>query len=567
MENHILEKATEWTSPFFDEATRNQVSHLINHDQKELIECFYKDLEFGTGGMRGIMGVGTNRINKYTIGKATAGLAEYLMKQFQGPKSVAIAYDPRNQSDYFGRIAADVLSAYGIQVFLFSALRPTPELSYAVRELRCQAGIVITASHNPKEYNGYKVYWDDGGQLVPPHDQGVINEVNAIEKFENINFDGNEQLITLIDESIDRPYRDKVLSLIDQTIKRDTSIGVVYTALHGTGIVHIPDLLKESGFTRVYLEPDQAQPDGNFPTVESPNPEERTALQSAIELAKEKNADIVLGTDPDADRVGLAVKDREGEWVLLNGNQAGSILVKYLLEQTPINAMDESFVCKTIVTTGLIDQMAKDYGVECINTLTGFKYIAREIKNREGVKTFIGGGEESFGYLAGDFVRDKDAIISAVLFVQIAAIAKTKGHTLIDYLHEIYRSHGIYRERLFSLTKKGKSGLEEIAAMMTSFRTDSPATIGGEKVVEFLDYKSGKKKNMLTGSIEEIDLDRSNVLQFRTDNNSLITVRPSGTEPKIKFYFSVTSKMAGSVDAAIEWLESRLDRLEKSMVE
>jgi phosphoglucomutase len=566
MEYAWKEKVREWTSPFFDEATRKQVQYLIEHDPEELTECFYKDLEFGTGGMRGIMGPGTNRINKYTIGKATAGLANYLQTQINGSISVAIAFDSRNKSDYFGKIAADVLSAKGIKVYLFEALRPTPELSYAVRTLGCNAGIVITASHNPKEYNGYKVYWGDGGQLVPPHDKGVMDEVAKIQRFDQVNFDGKPTSIERIGEEMDRLYKDEILALLHTEEERDMDIGVVFTALHGTGIVHIPDLLREAGFTNVHLEPRQSIPDGNFPTVESPNPEERSALASAIELAKEENADLVLGTDPDADRVGIGVRNPKGEFELFNGNQAGSLLVKYLLERSSRQELDQGFVCKTIVTTGLIDQIAEDYGVECIQTLTGFKYIAREIRNREGIKRFIGGGEESFGYLAGDFVRDKDAVISAVLFVQIAAIAKAKGQSLIDYLNNIYEVHGLYRERLNAQTLKGKSGLEKIADMMHTFRTNPPRTLAGEKVIEISDYKEGTRLDPITGEATTIDFDRSNVLQFLTEKGSLVTVRPSGTEPKIKFYFSVNTSIKDSLIASIDRLEQRIDQLEQAMI-
>lgn len=567
MNKIVLNKAKEWLSPFFDEETRNRVQYLIDNDQKEIVESFYKDLEFGTGGMRGIMGPGTNRINKYTIGKATAGLANYIRKQFTGNLSVVIAYDSRNLSDYFARVAAEVLSAQGIKVYVFKELRPTPELSFAVRYLKCNAGIVITASHNPKEYNGYKVYWNDGGQLVPPHDKGVIERVNAIKRFEDVNFNGNNDLIEFIDEKLDRPYRNKVLALVDQKIKRDTNIGVVYTSLHGTGITHIPDLLKRSGFNNVHVVEEQAKPDGNFPTVESPNPEEQSALQMAIELAKEKNADLVIGTDPDADRIGLAVKDHQGNWVVMNGNMSGSVLVKYLLDNTPEAEYPTSFICKTIVTTRLMDEMSEKYKVKCINTLTGFKYIAREIRLLEGKMNFIGGGEESFGYLAGDFVRDKDAIISAVLFVQIAAIAKANGQNLLDYLYAIYEEFSVYRERLVSLTKKGKAGLEEIMAMMENFRNNTPTSLAGEKVAKFIDYQSGVIHDFTNNTEADTGIDRSNVLQFETEKGSLITVRPSGTEPKIKFYFSVNCKVENNnTEQTITNLEQQLDRLKEAFM-
>jgi phosphoglucomutase len=567
MKTETLNKANEWLSPFFDEDTRSRIQYLIANDEQEIIESFYKDLEFGTGGMRGIMGPGTNRINKYTIGKATAGLGDYLKEQFTGQISVAIAYDSRNLSGYFANVAAQVLSAKGIKVYVFNELRPTPELSFAVRYLKCQAGIVITASHNPKEYNGFKVYWNDGGQLVPPHDKGVIDKVNAIGRFEDIDFNGNDNLIEFIDEKVDKPYAEKVLGLVDQNTKRDTDIGVVFTSLHGTGITHIPEILKKSGFKNIYVVEEQAEPDGNFPTVESPNPEEQSALQMAIELAKVKDADLVMGTDPDADRIGLAVKDHDGNWVVLNGNQSGSILVKYLLDKTPESEYPTSFICKTIVTTGLIDEMAEKYKVKCINTLTGFKYIAREIRQLEGKMKFIGGGEESFGYLAGDFVRDKDAIISAVLFVQIASIARAQGLNLLDYLYAIYEEFGVYRERLVSLTKKGKEGVEEIMAMMESFRTDTPTELNGEKVTKFIDYQSGVIRDLVNNTELSTGIDRSNVLQFETEKGSLITVRPSGTEPKIKFYFSVNSKVQNNdTQLTIEMLEHRLDGLENAFM-
>ena len=567
METEILNKAKEWLSPFFDEETRKSVKHSIENDEKEIVESFYKDLEFGTGGMRGIMGPGTNRINKYTIGKATAGLANYLKEQFSGEISVAIAFDSRNLSDYFANVAAQVLSAQGIKVFVFNELRPTPELSFAVRHLNCQAGIVITASHNPKEYNGYKVYWNDGGQLVPPHDKNIIDNVNAIKSFTEIDFNGKDDLIIKIDEEVDIPYSEKVVELIDRSVARDSDIGIVFTSIHGTGTTQIPEILKKSGFNNVHVVEEQAKPDGNFPTVESPNPEEESALHMAIELAKQKNADIVMGTDPDADRIGLAVKDDKGNWVLLNGNQAGSILVKYLLDQTPESEYPSSFVCKTIVTTRLIDDMAKKYNVKCINTLTGFKYIAREIRLLEGKLKFIGGGEESFGYLAGDFVRDKDAVISAVLFAQIAAIAKEKGQTLLDYLYSIYEEFGVYRERLVSITKKGKEGLEQIVAMMEDFRKHTPKELAGEKVSTFIDYQTGVSQNLSDNSKTKLSIDRSNVLQFKTEKGSVITVRPSGTEPKIKFYFSVNSKETdNTTQAIINRLEQQLDKLENAFI-
>jgi len=566
MDNSIT-KAQEWLDPFFDENTRSIVSDWINNDSPELEEAFYKDLEFGTGGMRGIMGAGTNRINNYTIGKATLGLARYLMKQFPNEAiSVSIAYDSRNNSKEFARIAAGVLAANNIKTYLFKELRPTPILSYAVRKLKCNAGIVITASHNPKEYNGYKVYWNDGGQLVPPHDKGVMDAVKKVTAFNEIEFNGNDNLINYIDDTVECSYIESVKNIIPKDELADRSLPIVFTSLHGTGITLIPKILSEIGFSTIYSVKEQEVPNGDFPTVASPNPEERSALAMAIELAKQKNADLVMGTDPDTDRIGLAVKDPNNNWILLNGNQSGSILVNYLLENLDPNKADSSFICKTIVTTDLIERIGTYYGVRCFNTLTGFKYIARTIRENEGKLSFIGGGEESFGYLAGDFVRDKDAVIAAVIFSQIAAICKAKGISLYDYLLRIYEKHGVFKERLLSITLKGKAGLEEIQNKMEQYRSNTPLSLAGEEVVTFTDYLVGKSFNLITGKEESIDFEPSNVLQFKTKNDSLITVRPSGTEPKIKYYFSVREKEELPVAKLLSNAEIHLDRLEKSFV-
>lgn len=560
-------KAKEWLDPFFDENTRSIVSDWIKNDSPELEEAFYKDLEFGTGGMRGIMGVGTNRINNYTIGKATLGLARYLVEQFPNEEiSVAIAYDSRNNSKEFARIAAGVLASNNIKTYLFNELRPTPILSYAVRELNCNAGIVITASHNPKEYNGYKVYWNDGGQLVPPHDKGVMDAVKKVAAFNEIDFNGNEDLINYIDDAVERSYIERVKNIIPKNEIADRTLPIVFTSLHGTGITLIPKILSEIGFTTIYSVKEQEVPNGDFPTVASPNPEERSALAMAIELAKEKNAELVMGTDPDTDRIGLAVKDLNDNWILLNGNQSGSILVNYLLENMDKSKADSSFICKTIVTSDLIEQIGDYYGVKCFNTLTGFKYIARTIRENEGKLNFIGGGEESFGYLAGDFVRDKDAVISAVIFSQIAAKCKAEGISLYDYLLRIYEKHGVFKERLMSITLKGKAGLEEIQHKMEQYRSNTPTSIAGEEIVTFTDYLVGKTFNLITGKEESIDFEPSNVLQFKTKNDSLITVRPSGTEPKIKYYFSVREKEELPVATLLKNAEIHLDRLEKSFV-
>lgn len=560
-------KAEEWLDPIFDEETRSIVSEWIANNSPELEESFYKDLEFGTGGMRGIMGPGTNRINKYTIGKATLGLANYLIDQFPDEDiSVAIAYDSRNNSKEYANISAGVLAANNIKTHLFRELRPTPILSYAVRELGCNAGIVITASHNPKEYNGYKVYWNDGGQLVPPHDKGVMDAVKKVSSFSEIDFNGNSDLIKFIDDSVERSYIEKVKNIIPKDEVADLSMPIVFTSLHGTGITLIPKILHEIGFTKVYSVKEQEIPNGDFPTVDSPNPEERSALAMAIDLAKEKNAELVMGTDPDTDRIGLAIKDSNGDWILLNGNQSGSILVNYLLENLDPDKADSSFICKTIVTSDLIEKIGKHYGVRCFNTLTGFKYIARTIRENEGKLSFIGGGEESFGYLAGDFVRDKDAVISAIIFSQIAAKCKAEGISLYNYLLRIYEKHGVFKERLLSVTRKGKAGLEEIQTQMEQYRSDTPSFIAGEKVVLFTDYLQGKSFNLLTGEEKPIPFESSNVLQFKTENDSLITVRPSGTEPKIKYYFSVRENENLAVESLLEKAELHLDRLEKSFV-
>lgn len=562
-----LEKAEEWLDPFFDQDSRTTVKNWITENSPELEEAFYKDLEFGTGGMRGIMGVGTNRINKYTIGKATLGLANYLIKSFPEQKiSLAIAYDCRNQSYNFAMVAAAVLSSKGIKTYVFNELRPTPLLSFAVRHLHCNAGIVITASHNPKEYNGYKVYWNDGAQLVSPQDKGVMKAVNDIKNFTEIDFSPKKEFIKTIGADTENAYFQKVKELLTFSGETDKSIPIVFTSIHGTGITLVPKLLKELGFDHIHVVEEQSIPDGNFPSVQSPNPEERSALEMAIDLAKKTNAELVMGTDPDADRVGLAIKDNQGEWILLNGNQAGSILINYLLEKLDPAAYKSSFVCKTIVTSELIKAIADSYNIMCIDTLTGFKYIAQVIRELEGKYKFIGGGEESFGYLAGDFVRDKDAVIAVALFSQIAAECKAKGSDLYHYLLSIYKKHGVYKERLLSITKKGKAGLEEIGQLMDNYRSNTPKELAGERVLSFSDYQNGVRKNFQTNTEEKLDFEKSNVLQFTTENGSTITVRPSGTEPKIKYYFGVKEGADLSIEHALNEAELHLDRLEKAFV-
>ena len=561
MDTVILEKAKKWTRAPFDVDTQIIVKQLIETKGDELDESFYKDLEFGTGGLRGIMGVGTNRINKYTIGQATQGLANYIKQSFPNEDlKVAIAYDSRNNSRFFSETAASVLSANGIKVFLFEDLRPTPELSFAVRELDCNAGIVITASHNPKEYNGYKVYWNDGGQLVPPHDSGVIQEVRKV-NFDTIQFDEQNSNVEIIGEELDNQYLDKVASL---SFNQKTNLKIVFTSIHGTGITLVPKALAKVGFTDVSTVEEQDTPDGNFPTVDSPNPEERSALKLAIDKAISIDADVVLGTDPDADRVGMVAK-HNGEFVILTGNQSATLLVYYMLSQWKEagKLTGKEFIAKTIVTTNLLDEIADSFGVICVNTLTGFKYIAEEIRNQEGKMQFITGGEESYGYLAGDFVRDKDAVISTVLLCEVAGWAKQQDKSCIDLLAEIYVQFGMYRENLVSVTKKGKSGAEEITAMMESFRATPPTSLGGSKVVTLMDYKKSTSTNLVNGTNSPIDLPQSNVLQFVLEDGSKITARPSGTEPKIKFYFSLKADLpsANDYDSVAALLDSRIDTI------
>jgi phosphoglucomutase len=541
----IIEKAKAWLSENYDEDTRKAVKNMMDNDPSELVECFYRDIEFGTGGLRGIMGTGTNRMNKYVIGSATQGLANYLRICY-GPDfeiKVAIAYDSRNNSQFFARVAAEVLAANGIKVFLFDNLRPVPELSFTVRHLGCQSGIVLTASHNPKEYNGYKVYWNDGGQLVPPHDSNVIDEVQKITSVTEVKFSGNPENITLIGNEIDKAYKDVLLKLIlsPDVIARQQDLKIVYSPIHGTGYKLIPDVLKEFGFNNVFLVEEQITPDGNFPTVHSPNPEEKAAMNLALELAKKVDADLIMATDPDSDRVGIGVKDTHGNFILLNGNQAASLLIYYLIKKWKANGKltGNEFIAKTIVTSELLKDIAVSHGVESYDVLTGFKYIAEIIRRFEGKKQFIGGGEESYGYLIGDFVRDKDAVASCALLAETAAWAKDQGMTMYEMLINIYHEYGFYLEDLISITKKGKSGAEEIQKMMDDYRSNPPREIKGIKVLLVKDYKLRKETNLVTGEEKVIELPKSDVLQFFLEGGSKITVRPSGTEPKIKFYFGV----------------------------
>lgn len=559
MSDTIAAKASQWLSPVFDEDTRNQVQKLMDNDPKELDESFYKSLEFGTGGLRGIMGVGTNRINRYTVGMATQGLANYLKKSFDGDISIAVAFDSRNNSQLYARTTAEIFSANGIKAYLFESLRPTPELSFAIRELGCKSGVVITASHNPKEYNGYKAYWDDGGQLIPPHDKNVINEVNAISGPDQVKWEANEDLIEIIGEDLDQKYLAALRSLClsPQAVARQKDLGIVFTSIHGTGITMVPRSLKELGFENVHTVAEQDEPDGNFPTVHSPNPEEAAALDMALKLANEKGADLVMGCDPDSDRVGIAIRDPKGEMVLLNGNQTGALLLHYLVTRwDELGKLDgKQFIAKTIVTSNLLDRIGEAKNIDVYNVLTGFKYIAEIIRELEGQKQFIGGGEESYGYLAGDLVRDKDAILSCTLIAEMCAWAADNGKTLYEVLLDIYTEHGLFVEDLMSITKKGKDGAAEIAKMMEDLRANPPAELGGSKVITFKDLKAQTVKDLRSGNVANSGLPASNVLQFITENNTIVTARPSGTEPKIKFYFSVN----GELDAAENYHSRRTE--------
>ncbi|UOQ99593.1 phospho-sugar mutase [Hymenobacter sp. 5317J-9] len=543
-----------WLTPDYDADTQAAIRQMQASGQDDqLTDAFYRTLEFGTGGLRGIMGPGSNRMNRYTLGMATQGLCNYLLQSFPGQQiKVAVAHDSRNNSRAFAEIAAGIFSANGIVVYLFEALRPTPELSFAIRELQCQSGCVITASHNPKEYNGYKVYWNDGSQVVAPHDQNIIAEVNKITSPSEVKFEGDPSKIISIGADIDAKYfaAAKQLSIDPAAIQRQHDLNIVYTPIHGSGVTLVPGLLREFGFTNVNVLEAQATPDGNFPTVQSPNPEEKSAMQLALDQAKATNADIVLATDPDADRVGVGVKNDKGEWVLLNGNQTAAVLTHYLLsarhragQSTP-----KDYIVYTIVTSEILGDIARSFNVKSYRTLTGFKYIAGLIRDLEGRETYIGGGEESYGFLIGDFVRDKDAISACALVAEMAAVAKDKGRTLYQEMVEMYAQYGLYVEDLISLTKKGQRGAEEIQEMMASLRANPPATIAGLKVVEIRDYKTGRIHDLRTGLATDTGVESSNVLQFLTEDGSKISARPSGTEPKIKFYFSVKQPLKSAVD-------------------
>lgn len=567
------ENVQKWLNGNYDEETKEAIRKMIAENQNELNESFYKSLEFGTGGLRGIMGVGTNRMNKYTVAMATQGLANYVISSFKDTKNLkaAVAYDCRNNSPLFAKITASVLAANGIHVYLFDKLRPTPELSFAVRQLGCQVGVMITASHNPKEYNGYKAYWNDGGQFVAPHDTNVIDEVLKIKSLEDIKMSGNEDNIEIIGEDIDKIYLDRVEKncLLPDVIRRHKDIKIVYTPLHGTGVTLVPAILQRLGFTNVTMVKEQAINDGNFPTVKSPNPEEKSALEMAIALAKDIDADIVMATDPDADRVGIAVKRKDGQWMLLNGNQTASVLTYYLVNQWKVNnkLIGKEFIVKTIVTSELIKDIAERNGVKSYDVLTGFKFIADKIKELEGKEVFIGGGEESYGYMIGDFVRDKDAVSTCAMIAEIAAWAADNGKTFFDVLIDLYKEYGFYKEDLLSMTKKGKSGNEEIKQMMVDYRSNPPKEIAGSKVVCIKDYQLQTSTNLQTGDVESIVLPKSNVLQFFTEDGSKVSVRPSGTEPKIKFYFGVKGELTNpeDFDAVNNALDSKIKAIKTSL--
>ncbi len=569
-DSEITNRVNEWLTPVFDQDTQKEIQNLQHNNPKELTESFYKNLEFGTGGMRGVMGVGTNRINKYTLGKSTQGLSNYLIKQFPGeqPKAV-IAYDCRNNSDTLAQIVANVFSANGVKVFLFSSLRPTPELSFAVKELGCHCGIVLTASHNPPEYNGYKVYWQDGGQLVPPQDGEIITEINTLQ-YADIKFEANPELIQTIDQEIDTIF-------IDQSVKNGSfaatqqakdDISIVFTSLHGTSITAVPETLKKAGYNNVHIVKEQAEPDGNFPTVKSPNPEEPEALTMAMKLAGEVNADIVIGTDPDCDRLGIAVRNNTGELQLLNGNQTMIVMTWFLLEhyKNKLGLKGNEFVASTIVSTPMMQTLSEAYGVEYKEVLTGFKWIAKLIKDYPE-KHFIGGGEESFGFMVGDFVRDKDAVTSTLLACEIVAYTKSKGSSFYNTLLELYTKYGFYKESLVSLVKKGIDGAAEIKQTMVDLRNNPPTHINDEKVVLIEDYQASIAKNTQDSSESDIDIPKSNVLIFYTEAGSKIAARPSGTEPKIKFYISIQENLASidDFDKVQQQLDSKIQAIKKDL--
>ena len=569
----IRKKASAWLGEEFDEPTRSEVKHMMENDEKSLIDAFYQDLEFGTGGLRGIMGAGTNRMNRYTLGMATQGLSNYLKKHAANPSSikVAIAYDCRNNSSYFAKVAADIFTANGFTAYLFESLRPTPVLSYAIRLHGCDAGVIITASHNPKEYNGYKVSWKDGGQVVSPHDRGIINEVRNIRSVKEIAAGGDPSRIVMLGEETDNKYLEEVLklSLNPEIIRRNADMGIVYTPLHGTGYKMVPQILRMYGFNNIHSVEAQSITDGNFPTLRSPNPEDPEALAMALSLAREKNADLVMATDPDADRLGIAVRKPSGEFVLLNGNQTAALLTWYIVSQKKQKGElkgNEYFV-NTIVTSDLLDRIAEQNGVKNYNVLTGFKYFAALIRDLEGKEKYIGGGEESYGYLPGDYVRDKDGVSSCALVAEVAAWAADHGKSMWELLLDIYIEYGLFREKLVNVVRKGAEGAAEIKSMMEGYRTNPPASIAGSRVIRINDYLLQVSTDPATGIKTPLDLEKSNVIQFFLANGTKISVRPSGTEPKIKFYFSTSTTMKETSQFPGLWqeLEDHIDAVIKDM--
>lgn len=572
MNQAINQKIASWLEGNFDAATKDEIRSLQANQPDLLEDAFYRNLEFGTGGLRGLMGVGTNRVNKYTIGMATQGFSNYLLKTYPNESiSVVVGHDSRNNSRFLAETTAQVFAANGIKVYLFEALRPTPELSFAIRQLQCKAGVVCTASHNPKEYNGYKAYWNDGGQLVPPHDKNVITEVEAIQSLEEVKWNGGDALIEIIGAAMDASYIAmlKTLSVYPEVIAAQSDLKIVYTPIHGTGITLVPKVLDAYGFKNVHVVEEQATPDGNFPTVAYPNPEESETMRIGLEKAKALNADILLGTDPDADRVGIGVKNHKGEWVLMNGNQTAVLAFAYMMEarRTKGIAAPNDMVVTTIVTTEMINEVARQNEVNCYNVLTGFKWIAELVKEKEGKENYIIGGEESFGLMIGDQIRDKDAVSAVALLCEMAAYEKSKGRSLFDKMIELYMQYGFYYEHLISITKKGMNGQQEIAAMMEGFRKQPPTEIAGMKVVTLLDYQLQLSTNLQTGNQTKIQLPKSNVLQFVTEDGTKISARPSGTEPKIKFYFSVNTVLPNreAFDEVYAHLQNKINNIIAAM--
>ena len=573
LERMVLEKAQTWLDGHYDDETKKQVKYLMDNDMKELVESFYKDLEFGTGGLRGIMGVGSNRMNIYTVGAAPQGLANYLKKNFAGEAiRVAVGHDSRNNSRLFAERVADIFASNGFAVYLFDALRPTPELSFAIRELKCQSGVVVTASHNPKEYNGYKAYWTDGSQVTAPHDKNIIEEVAKITDVDMVLTGKNPENITVLDEKFDEIYLERVhaLSLSPESVRKHSDMKIIYTPLHGSGVRLVPASLAKFGFTNVKLVPEQAVVDGNFPTVESPNPEERKTMSMAIDLAAKEGADLVLATDPDSDRIGVALRNKKGEYVLLNGNQTLVLLLSYQLTRwAERGELDgNQYVVKTIVTSQMANAVADFFKVKCYDCLTGFKYIAKIIRENEGKAKYIGGGEESFGYLAGDYVRDKDAVSACSMAAEAAAWAMdTMGLTLFEWLQQLYVKYGFYREGLVSVVRKGKEGAELIQKMMVDFRANPPKTILGSPVVRINDFLSLEQTDVVSGAKTTIEQDKSNVLQWFTEDGTIVSVRPSGTEPKIKFYFGVKAPLASveDYDKVLAELDAKIEGIKKDL--